>query len=148
MALLFTGLWGLEIGQALPEVSLENLKGPQENIVFTQKYTIVDFWGSWCIPCRESLPHLEKEFSTQEDVLFVSISVDNEKRKAISFYETLKLSHQAYWDFSKAMIASLNPNGFPALYVFDSQGILLWKKSGYTLADTDLVKSKIKAGQF
>ena len=145
--ILIVGVWSLEIGKALPQVNLESLEGKEESLVFSKKYIIVDFWGSWCIPCRKSLPHLEQEFNKQRDILFTSVSVDNQKEKAISFYNKLSLSHKAYWDSQKTMIEILNPTGFPALYVFDGTGILLWQKSGYTIADVETLKRKFKAGE-
>jgi thiol-disulfide isomerase/thioredoxin len=56
------------------DFSLENIKG---------KVLVLDFWATWCAPCLASVPHLntlQSHFSKRDDVIFLSITDENEKK--------------------------------------------------------------------
>lgn len=67
-------------GNPAPEFSFPDAKGKMHNVKdFKGKVLIVDFWASWCGPCRQEIPHLKKyyeEFKNNKDVAFLSVSID------------------------------------------------------------------------
>lgn len=79
-----------------PPLSLDDLRG---------KVTLVNFWGTWCPPCREEFPHLaaiEKQYRGHADFQFVSISLGLEQPEDIAELSraTRDFLHQHDYDLS------------------------------------------------
>lgn len=70
------------IGQASPSFAYENYKGGTTKLEdFKGKYVYIDVWATWCGPCRQEIPHLQKveEAFHGKNIEFISISVDKAK---------------------------------------------------------------------
>jgi thiol-disulfide isomerase/thioredoxin len=83
----------VRIGEEVPSVSLPNIMGANEVSLSSLrgKVVYVDFWASWCSPCRLSFPQLEalhREFNTRGFEVF-AISVDREIADARGFLEEM-----------------------------------------------------------
>lgn len=71
------------IGAQAPDLTLETIKGKKANLKsYKGKVLIVDFWASWCGPCRAEIPKLKKiyeDYKDNKNVEFLSISIDQDK---------------------------------------------------------------------
>lgn len=80
------------VGKTLPDFKLKMAKGDSQSIktiVSQSKFTLIDFWASWCVPCRKDIPNLKKAYETFNDkgfnILSVSVDTDTESwKKALS----------------------------------------------------------------
>lgn len=96
------------------------------------KVVIVDFWASWCKPCREELPNMEKVMNhfKNDNVVFVFISLDIEKDTWISASKKEGLADHKY-NLIKNDIEStpltkrLKVNSLPRYIIFDKSGELV-----------------------
>lgn len=73
---------GLEIGKIAPDFRAENLKNETiliNEIVNSNKLTLLDFWASWCKPCRSAFPELKKIYEKYSDKGFTIISISTDK---------------------------------------------------------------------
>ncbi len=91
---------GLNAGQFFPEHSFFDYKNNRDiNLDFSKhKYTLIDFWGSWCGPCIEAMPELKKiyqAYAAQHDINFIGIAYD-EKEKASKIKDILT-EHGIAW---------------------------------------------------
>lgn len=87
---LFVSLKRVAVNQLAPHFNIKNTKGKDIRLSdFKGKYVLIDFWASWCAPCRESNPKLVKVFQTYQNRNFtiLGISVDKDKERWIKAIE-------------------------------------------------------------
>jgi thiol-disulfide isomerase/thioredoxin len=106
------------------------LKDKAGNVVdfssFRGKYVYIDVWASWCGPCIQQIPHLQKlESELQNDnVVFVSVSVDAKEEPWKKKMESLGVHGHQLWDSNGQLTKSLNISGIPFFLIYDSDGKL------------------------
>lgn len=114
-------------GAAFPaDVKLEDKDGnPVDFSMFKGKYVYIDLWASWCGPCVKEIPHLkmvEKEMEGNDDVVFVSISVDQNKDAWLKKMNQLDLHGYQLHDVSGQLCNLLNVTGIPHFMIYDKDG--------------------------
>jgi thiol-disulfide isomerase/thioredoxin len=93
---------------------------------------VLNFWATWCVPCREEFPHLvqlaDKYRARGLRLLFVSMDEKDQTEQVKKFLQDQKVSFETFiraeGDF-EAMVNSVDPNwigAIPATFVFDRQG--------------------------
>ena len=101
------------------KVTLESLAG---------KVVLIDFWATWCGPCREALPHVKeiaKRFSGQPLVI-LSISLDKDEAKWKDFVAHNQMTWMQYRDgsFDGSIATLFGVHAIPATFTIDSDGVL------------------------
>jgi len=105
-------------------LKLSDLKG---------KVVLLNFWATWCPPCREEIPSMMKLNSQMSGKPFqmVAISIDEGGKPAIeSFFKQSGLSLPTYIDASGDSTKSYGITGVPESFIIDKQGILVKKVIG------------------
>ncbi len=97
------------------------------DVLKTNKYTLVDFWASWCGPCRKEIPNLKKcyELYRQKGFQILSISIDQKVDAWKKACEEEKLPWLSYRDVS-GIDALYKVQFIPAMFVLDSEGKLVF----------------------
>lgn len=100
--------------------------------VFQGKYVYIDLWASWCKPCIAEIPHLqqmEKDLRHREDIVFVSVSIDQNKKAWIRKMKELDLHGWQLLDEQGQLSKFLNINSIPSFLLYDKNGRLLQYKA-------------------
>lgn len=137
------------VGQAAPAFSLSrvNGKGTLSNASGKGKVLVVDFWATWCEPCKKSLPKLQ-ELSVKygSQAVFVGINVDDDKAVIGPFLAAHKIKFPVAWDGKdKAAADKFAPPTMPGSYVIDKSGVVRFVHIGYKDGEELEVEKEIKS---
>ena len=105
------------------KVSLKDFRG---------KLLILNFWASWCVPCREEMPAMERLYQKYRDQGFVILGVNlkDDKKSAIAFVKELKITFPIAFDPAGEVGLLYGAWGLPATYLIDTKGIALARAWG------------------
>ena len=115
-------------GQPAPELTFQNEKGKTISLKKTLKgkITIIDFWASWCGPCRKEIPNVKKYYAEYKDkgVQFLSISIDSRKDAWTRALKEENMGWMQGWtpDSGKAAMDTYQFNGIPFILMIDKEG--------------------------
>jgi cytochrome c biogenesis protein CcmG/thiol:disulfide interchange protein DsbE len=141
------------VGHRLPQLELEPLTGAKRSIGLddlTGHVTLMDFWGTWCPPCRQELPHLAVLAAKHKDapgfqVFAVSCGgagredIDELRANTTEFLQDRQLDLPTYADpqgFTRMGIEMIGGfEGYPTTLVIDRQGMIRGAWLGYRPGD-------------
>lgn len=118
-------------GQLLPNLQLQNNKNATVKLKsFAGKTVLVDFWASWCAPCRVANKKLVKLYAEYKSQNFeiIGISLDTDKAKWLKAIEKDKMTHTQLIDpkgFDAKSAVAFGVEALPATYLFDASGKLI-----------------------
>ncbi|MEJ2879805.1 TlpA family protein disulfide reductase [Pedobacter sp. GR22-6] len=123
-------------GSKIPQIVYDDPQGNKVDIKsYAGKYVLVDFWASWCGPCRKAIPEIKELYSAYKDKGFevLSVSVDTDKaawRKAME-EEQMPWTQVLSPDKNKTL-ADFMIIGIPTLYLIDREGKIVEKYTGFS----------------
>lgn len=118
-------------GKPAPEITLPDPNGKNISLSsFRGKYVLIDFWASWCAPCRQENPNVVAAFNRFKDKNFTVLGVSLDKDKA-SWIEAIKadnlnwpqISDLKYW--SSEVVPLYNIEGIPFNVLIDPEGKII-----------------------
>lgn len=117
-----------------PEFSFTTLENQQVSLASLHgKVALLDFWGSWCPPCRASIPtvaSLQKDFA-KKGVEFVGISSDTDANAWRSFIAANHMVWPEYLDSDNRVQSAFQIDSFPTYIVLDRNGVIQFRQSGF-----------------
>ncbi|MGB9244395.1 MAG: TlpA disulfide reductase family protein [Candidatus Acidiferrales bacterium] len=116
---------GIPIGGSAPDSSSSSSQSGE-------KLVLLDFWASWCGPCRESLPDLKRFQSafSGDQVQVVSISEDRDENTWNSFVSQNQMTWEQRFDNNGESARRYGVQGFPTYILMDSKGTILQRYQG------------------
>lgn len=123
----------VEVGGTLREATMQGLSGPSRKLSeFRGKPLIINVWASWCGPCRQEMPSLERLARRKgaQQFAIIGISTDDYPDKARGFLQTYKTSFSHFIDSQLFLENMLGADRLPLTLLVDAQGRVLGKFYG------------------
>lgn len=124
--------------QAGKKVDLNELKG---------KVVLVDFWASWCGPCKQEMPVLEelhKKYA-KEGLVIVGINIDNNPKKMNNFLRGTPVTFRIIHDRKLNVASKYEPETMPSSYFIARDGKIRYIHEGFRKKDATEFEERIKA---
>lgn len=139
------------IGQQAPTFSLVGLDGAMvQSADLAGQLYVVNFWASWCVPCRAEAPHLESFARRWSDrgIAVVGIVYNDTPEAARAFRDEFALTYPQVLDTDGRTAVDYGVFGIPETFVMDQRGVVMAKLTGAIGPDTlDQVLSQVAQGQ-
>jgi len=111
------------------------------------KVVYLDFWASWCVPCRHSFPWMNKMNNelTDKGLVVIGVNLDEEQTAADSFLKSIPADFKVIYDPKGDLATKYNVKGMPSAYIFDRSGKLVKTHIGFKNKDADSARSYIES---
>lgn len=137
----------LDAGARMPEIGLKDLRGNTvDRAALAGKVVIVDFWASWCGPCKEEMPVLSRLYQKHaaRGLVVVGVSVDEEAANVHAFLAKVKATFPIVHDAKHSVAERFAPPKMPSSYVVDRRGIVRYVHGGFRPADAESLAREVE----
>lgn len=124
---------GLDIGQTAPDFELTTLDGEAVKLSdFRGQKVLLNFWATWCPPCRKEMPDMEKlHNNTDVKILAVNLTgTESSLDKVESFIDDLELTFTVPLDEKSDIAEQFEVVAYPTTYMIDPDGRIQYKSFG------------------
>ncbi len=124
---------GLE-GQVAPDFALKSSTG--ENLRLSEyrgNVVMINFWATWCGPCRQEMPLLDELYTRYERVGFslLGVNIDDDSRRAMQMIEDLGVNFPVLFDARKEVSELYEVEAMPVTVLVDREGNVRYVHHGY-----------------
>jgi peroxiredoxin len=141
------GNGGLKVGQKAKDFTLKTFSGEKVNLSDHKgKVVLLDFWASWCTPCREEMPYLDILQKTYggEGFTVLAINIDNQQKNALEFLKRHSIKLTPLWDEKKEVVSAYDVQTMPSSVLIDQRGWIRFIQSGFQAEDFQKYKREIE----
>ncbi len=124
------GTIGVQVGQTAPDFTLEGLDGSPVHLSdFRGKTVLLNFWATWCPPCRAEMPGFQESYmqygESGGDLVVLAVNIMETTEQAQAFADELGLTFPVVMDFNGAVTTLYEVPGYPTSYLIDGAGVIV-----------------------
>ena len=126
--------------------SLASLTTPGRVETTPGKVIIVDFWATWCEPCKKSFPKLQELYVKYKasGLEIAEVSVDDEKGGIVGFAKTYGAKFPIGWDEGHKVADKWKPENMPSTFIVDKKCVVRHVHKGYHDGEIEEIEKEIK----
>jgi len=144
---LFAAVQAAEPGGAAPDFELSGITGKVRLSALRGNVVYVDFWASWCGPCRQSFPwmnEMQRRYGGQ-GLHIVGVNVDTHEKDARDFLAETPAAFTVAFDSTGNTPRSYRIKGMPTSLLIDADGKVVYEHSGFRVADKAELEKRSQA---
>jgi thiol-disulfide isomerase/thioredoxin len=122
------------VGQPAPDFALRSMKGPPMRLSeHLGEVVIINFWATWCGPCRQEMPLLDELYGKYQraGLVLLSVNIDEAAEPAIEMAQTLRVSYPVLFDTRKEVSRAYDVSAMPVTVLVDRAGVVRYVSEGY-----------------
>jgi cytochrome c biogenesis protein CcmG/thiol:disulfide interchange protein DsbE len=136
------------VAQAIPQTEVQTLNKEKVSLqsVTQGKVAVVDLWATWCEPCKETLPKLERLSNAYgpAGLLVLGVNVGEENFAAVKdFAAKVPVTYSLYFDPSFAFVDSLGATKVPTLLVLDRSGRIVHRSAALDEQTLQVIRAQL-----
>lgn len=145
LALAAAPALAVQAGETLPARWLDSAAGPQPLVAGGSRLTYVDFWASWCAPCRQSFPWMNEMHGrfAASGLRIVAVNVDARRTDAEQFLVRNPATFAIVYDREGAFAKAVDVKTMPTSMLLDPQGKVLYVHRGFASRDREELEAAI-----
>ncbi len=123
---------GTQVGNPAPDFQLQNLDGQTVSLGNLQgKPLLINFWATWCPPCRSEMPYIQEIYEEWSDkgLVLLAINIGESSSKVEEFMQSHNLSFTVLLDTRQDITQKYNIQYIPTTFFIDKDGIIQHKLS-------------------
>jgi peroxiredoxin len=133
ISLLLSGCSSVDKGSVAPDFTLTDLNGSPVTLAdYKGKNIYLNFWASWCDPCKEELPDIENVYQEykEKDFVVLTVNTGEEKETVKSFIESNAYTFPVLLDAKMDVARQYKTNDIPVSFFINKEGFIVSKKVG------------------
>jgi len=130
-----------------PDFTLRSMDGPNLRLQEQRgQVVMINFWATWCGPCRQEMPHLTRLYDKYRNAGFVmlGVNVDDDARRATDLATKLGLKFPVLLDTDKSVSRLYDLGTMPTSVLVDRNGRVRYVHNGYVAGYEDLYEKQIR----
>jgi thiol-disulfide isomerase/thioredoxin len=134
-------------GNPAATFSVDQLNGQGKVALQSGKVMIIDFWATWCEPCKKSFPKLQELYLKYKasGLEIAALSEDDDKGGIVEFAKTYGAKFPVGWDGDKNIAKKYQPKSMPSTFIVDRKGVIRFVHTGYHDGEEVEIEKEIKS---
>jgi len=138
--------------QTVPSVTVQTIEGKKvDTKTFSNdgKPFIINFWATWCAPCKRELNNISdvyEDWQEETGVKLIAISIDDSRSisRVAPYVNGQEWDYEVYIDANADFKRAMNVNNPPQTFLIDGNGKVVWQHVGYAPGDEEVLYEEVK----